>query len=82
MAPGSVNMRDADASEISEEYSDDSSSYQCSSDNDEYDGDLGLLGSQPTSTKDKPPYRIIDAELLKKVQVRRLWSSYIVSGTV
>eukprot|EP00878_Enallax_costatus_P004275 GHUV01004505.1.p1 GENE.GHUV01004505.1~~GHUV01004505.1.p1 ORF type:complete len:527 (+),score=139.84 GHUV01004505.1:269-1849(+) len=70
MAPGSVNMRDADASDISEDYQDDSESLY-SSDNDEFEAEMGL-GSGPSSTKDKPPYRIIDADLLKKVQAEAI----------
>lgn len=69
MAPGSVNMRDADASDISEEYQDDSASLY-SSDNDDFDADIGRAGAGPSNAQDKQPYRVIDADLLKKVQVR------------
>lgn len=75
MGPGSVNMRDADASDISEEYSDHSGSYGYSSDND--DTDMGLVGSRPSSAKEKPPYRVIDDNLLKKVQVGK---QYLIAG--
>lgn len=65
MGPGSVHMADAEGSEISQDYSDLSSEYSYSS-NDE--ADLGL--AEATTTKERPPYRIIDAAMLKKVQVR------------
>ncbi|WIA17066.1 hypothetical protein OEZ85_013967 [Tetradesmus obliquus] len=63
MGPGSVHMADAEGSEVSQDYSDLSSEYSYSS-NDE--ADLGL--AEATTTKERPPYRIIDADMLKKVQ--------------
>jgi hypothetical protein len=65
MGPGSVHMADAEGSDISQDYSDMSSEYSYSS-NDE--ADLGL--AEASTAKERPPYRIIDADLLKKVQVR------------
>jgi hypothetical protein len=58
-------MADAEGSDISQDYSDLSSEYSYSS-NDE--ADLGL--AEASTAKERPPYRIIDADLLKKVQVR------------
>jgi hypothetical protein len=58
-------MADAGDSDISQDYSDLSSEYSYSS-NDE--AELGL--TEATTTKERPAYRIIDADLLKKVQVR------------
>lgn len=62
-------MADAAGSDISEDYSDDvDSGGYYSSDNDE--ADMGLIDAAPGS-KERPPYRIIDADMLNKVQVRR-----------
>eukprot|EP00775_Hariotina_reticulata_P013428 gene13428-13556_t len=69
MGPGSVHMTDVVASDEEQEYyqSDDlDSEAYCSSENDETD--IGLAEAAPTSTKDGLPYRIIDADMLKRVQ--------------
>lgn len=69
--PGSVRMTDVEASDSApEDYSDDlDSGGAYSSDNDE--ADMGLTEAAPRGSKDgAPPYRIIDADLLKQVQVR------------
>jgi len=71
MGPGSVHMSDAVGSDEEQEYcqSDDLDSEDyCSSENDETD--IGLAEAAPAATKVGPPYRIIDADMLKRVQVK------------
>eukprot|EP00879_Flechtneria_rotunda_P010931 GHRR01011422.1.p1 GENE.GHRR01011422.1~~GHRR01011422.1.p1 ORF type:complete len:527 (+),score=168.68 GHRR01011422.1:246-1826(+) len=64
---GSVHMADVVGSDVSQEYSDDSRSVECySSDGDE--AGMGLLDAEPGVNKEKPAYRVIDADLLVKVQ--------------